>query len=233
MSRSWKSTRRARTGMRLVCPLLTALCVVLLATPAISTDRKAAAQAGAYCPLPEKGQKPVCLSPAEAQYQDFFDAIERGEIEDHHAAAVEADLQRGASGDQAYLALSSVSYGYYRLAGLVGLQADADPGLLRRLAHWNDLLLDVYGESAADARFQQAVRAAAVDLHRRTPTAGDLCARSEHGEAECAGADVLVRALAQIDSSASIRAPLTSLMNRLVGDTTPPETVTRPASGKQ
>lgn len=233
MNQSSQTIRRARTGARFVRLATLLLALAALSLPATGADRTSAANAGAYCPLPEKGQKPVCLSPAEAQYEEFFHAIEQGEIDDQQAATVEADLLRGAGGEQAYLALSSVSYGYYRLAGRVGQQPEADPALLARLSHWNKLLVDVYGESAAAPDFQRALREAAGDLHRRTPAAGDLCARSHSTEGECPGADGLVRALAQLDSNTGIRVPLSRLMNRVMGQPDPAASVTRPASGNQ
>jgi len=212
---------------------LVLLALVWIAGPAAAAERSGKPSAGAYCPLPEKGKKPVCLSPAEARYQGFFQAIERGDLDDRHAAAVEADLLAGANPERAYLALSSVTYGYYRLADLVGSRPEADPALLARLSHWNRLLLQVYGEKGPRSDFQLAVREAAVDLQARTPAAGELCARSHSVEGECPGADGLVRALAQIDSSAGIRAPLSKLMNRVVGRSDPSQSPTRPASGKQ
>jgi hypothetical protein len=225
--------RRARTGARLLRLVLVLLGLVSFAEPPLAAERSGKPTPGAYCPLPEKGQKPVCLSPAEARYEEFFQALERGEVDDRHTAAVEADLQAGTDPERAYLALSSVSYGYYRLADRVGSHPEADPALLARLSHWNRLLLEVYGETGGDSDFRQAVREAAVDLHRRTPAAGELCARSHSVEGECPGADGLVRALAQIDSNAGIRAPLSKLMNRVVGRPTPNDPPTRPASGNQ
>lgn len=179
---------------------------------------------GAYCPLPEKGQKPVCLAPAEAAYGDFFEAVDAGAVSAAEAARVESDLS-GASGDaQTYLALSSLSYGYYRLAEEVAASPEADPALSARLAHWNDLLLDLYGGPSTDATLRAAVREAAEDLQARVPS----CPASYPGG--CTHSEDLVRALAAVDGGASLRSPLSELLERIVGSESD---VTRPVSDAQ
>ena len=71
---------------------------------------------GSYCKLPKPGEKPACLEPARAQYGDFIRGVERGDLDDREAARLERDVAAGAGGENPYLALSSLSYGYFRLA---------------------------------------------------------------------------------------------------------------------
>ena len=198
--------------------LLLALPQILATEPASGGggESATASEPGAYCPLPEKGEVPVCLTPAQAEYGAFFAGLESGEIDEAQTAALEADLASGDETERAYLALSSISYGYYRLAQRLSEEPEGDPVLLARLEHWNQLLRTVYAGVPADGRFQQAVQQAAVDLHRRSPAVGETCgAGAEQG---CEGAEGLVRALAAIDSRAGLRSPLTRLVNRLFGD---------------
>jgi hypothetical protein len=183
---------------------------------------------GAYCPLPEAGQKPVCLSPAEAEYQAFFAAVDRGSIAEADTAALEADLSAGGESAQAYLALSSISYGYWRLATELASAPDADPALRERLRHWNELLLTAYGQSESDPHFRDAVRMAALDLQRHTPGHGTRCRPGE----TCEHADSLVSALAAFDSNAGLRTPLEQLMQRLWNDSETDAPLTRPASDR-
>ena len=44
---------------------------------------------GAYCPFPEPGQKPACLDPARAKYEEVFAALDDGEVADEHIDALE------------------------------------------------------------------------------------------------------------------------------------------------
>jgi hypothetical protein len=224
---------RAPSLSRPAWPLALALAT-FVALPGPSSAEVAhgqdASQLGAYCPLPEKGEVPVCLTPAKAEYQDFFAALDEGKLGEAETATVESDLSSGAETERTYLALSSLSYGYFRLAEKVGKDPAADPALLARLQHWNRLLLDVYGEADAHPRLRAALRTAAVDLQSRTPQLGEACL-STHAASGCDGAHGLVRALAVIDRNAGIRSPLTSLVNRLIGDSPEASTLSRPVSG--
>jgi hypothetical protein len=185
-----------------------------------------AARPGAYCPLPEPGQTPVCLSPAQAAYGDFFDAVGRGQVPEHAASAVEADL-RGASGtERAYLALSSISYGYYRLAEQLRARDDVDPAVQARLTQWNQLLVALYGTTDPDDPFRSAVREAAADLQARTPDPGGYCPNRYPGG--CRHSEDLVRALAAVDDKAGVRSPLGNLLRRLFG---PAPEASAPAEG--
>ncbi len=202
---------------------LTALCCAALAANLLATpvradgSQAAAAQPGAYCPLPEKGDVPACLTPAQAQYGEFFAGLESGEFDERQTSVVEADLAASDETERSYLALSSLSYGYYRLAQRLSNQRTADPALLARLAHWNQLLLEVYEGDDAAKPFREAVRQAAVDLHTRAPAVGETCKPTANEP--CRGAEGLVRALAAIDARAGLRSPLTRLMSRIFGDT--------------
>lgn len=229
IARGRVSTRPAR--LRALVPVLLVPAVILWSTEAVSGARAGAAQPGAYCPLPKKGEKPVCLAPAQAKYEAFFAGLDGGKLSGAAAAAVESDLTGDSPLQDTYLALSSLTYGYWRLAEQVGAAPDADPALLARLQHWNDLLLDLYGESRSDPRFQAAVREAAVDLHRRTPALAKHCPHSYPGG--CDHTEELVRALAAIDGTASVRSPLSQLLERLVGDGLEEDAITRPASDRR
>jgi hypothetical protein len=197
------------------------------ATHAGTTEGRPAA--GAYCPLPEAGQKPVCLSPAEDRYGEFFAAVEGGHIADADAANVEADLSSGFGSQRAYLALSSISYGYWRLATRIARAPDADPALRERLSHWNAVLLAAYSKSQSDPLFSDALRTAALDLQSRSPQRGSDCEAAE----ECEPAEVLVRTLAAFDANSGLRAPLEQLIQRFQGGPEDETRVTRPVGDRQ
>lgn len=206
-------SRRRSPG--LVGALLLLTGTLLGAATAIAGSGQSAAVAGAYCPLPEPGQTPACLTPARATYGDFFAAIGRGDVPAGEAAAVEADLTGGSGTERAYLALSSLSYGYYRLAERLRAQPDGDPVLQARLDHWNQLLVAIYGSQASDPRFRAAMRQAAHDLHRRA--AADVTACPNRYPGGCEHSEQLVRALSAIDDTAGVRSPLGHLVRRLFG----------------
>ena len=171
---------------------------------------------GAYCPLPEPGQTPRCLAPAQAEYADFFRALDRGALDSEATARVEADLL---SGDRAHLALSSLTYGYYRLALSAASEPDANPDFVARLEHWNTLLAETY-ESSVPLR--GALREAAADLGRKAPAVPLACADGTHS---CTATSDLTQALAAIDSAAGVQRPLVRLWKRwqsaFEGDTEP------------
>lgn len=181
--------------------------------PLPAEDNEAKAQPGAYCPLPAKGEVPRCLAPAQAQYSEFFQALEGGALDEAQAQVVESDLQRG----DAYLALSSLSYGYYRLAQQAAEAPDADPKLVARLQRWNELLSGVYEGSAADSPFRGAVREAAYDLAQQAPAVETRC---EDGGSlvQCSTASELLGAFRTIDRRTGTRAGLGRLLERLFGD---------------
>jgi hypothetical protein len=167
----------------------------------------------------------VCLTPARAEYGAFFAAIGQGRVSDDAASLVEADLAGASGAERAYLALSSLSYGYYRLAEQLATRPDADPVLLERLGHWNDLLVRLYGSEAGDVRFRAAVREAAADLHARAPSVAGRC--PHHYPGTCEHTQDLVRALAAIDRAAGVRSPLGQVLERMF-DSDPVEASTPP-----
>jgi hypothetical protein len=193
--------------------------VLLIGGPAFSGSAQQAAQPGAYCPLPEPGQTPACLASAQHEYQAFFAGVDAGRMPSEVSARVEADLTGAAGIERAYLALSSVSYGYFRLAEQIGVQPDADPVLLARLARWNDLLVGLYGRSQLDPEFRLAIHDMAADLHRhlaRQAVAMPASCVGEHLES-CGQSADLLRAMAVVDQHTGVRSPLAQLLQRLVG----------------
>lgn len=170
---------------------------------------------GAYCPLPAPGERPSCLAPAQQAYGSFFAAVQEGRIEPTASDLVEADLAGAAGSERAYLALSSMSYGYFRLAEQIGVRPDADPILRARLARWNDLLLELYGQSNLDPAFREAIRDMANDLHRNTVGLRPSCASTAF--AQCGEAEDLVRAMAAMDGRTGVRSPLAQILQRMLG----------------
>ena len=182
--------------------------VVLTVTPLPLAHARAAgddpAKAGAYCPLPEPGQVPQCLAPARAEFGDFFDAVEAGDVDESQARRLEAALARGASGEEPYLALSSLAYGYFRLAQRAAADPHARPELTERLDRWNQVLVEAYADNGADPEFQQAVKQAARDLDTKAPSQGTTSA--------------LLQQIAQADGQSSgMRGALEGLIGRILG----------------
>ena len=181
------------------------LAAVMLAVALLPDPLGAAggdpAKAGAYCPLPEPGQVPQCLAPARAEFGDFFEAVEAGGIENHQSRRLEASLAGGSSKAEAYLALSSLTYGYFMLAQRAAADPLARPALTARLDRWNQLLLRAYSDSESNPEFQQAVRLAARDLDSKAPGRG------------------LLQLIAQADGRTSgMRGALEGLMGRIFGE---------------
>jgi len=166
---------------------------------------------GAYCPLPEPGQKPVCLGPAEATYSNFFAALDEGEVDEESTARVAADL---GSSERAHLAVSSLAYGYYHLAHEASVAPEANPTLAARLEQWNELLASAYRDGAPEAR--ETLREAAADLHARVPAVAVAC-----GDHVCSATESLVHMLEAVDSAAGIRSPLAQLLGRIFGGEPP------------
>ena len=131
------------------------------------------------------------------------------------AARVEADLAGGAS--NRYLALSSLAYGYFRLAQRAAEAGRGDPETIARLERWNALLAGAYQASPEDPRFQEAVREAAVDLHRRGPAVELDCLDAAGNPARCTSTESVVRTLSQQRDRAGMRGALGKLLQRLFG----------------
>ena len=184
-----------------------------LPPPAHAAD---AAQPGAYCPLPEPGQVPACLDPAKQAYGEFFEALDAGELHDAPLAGVEDAVARGADAEEAYLALSSLTYGYYRLAQRTAAAENADPVVVERLARWNGLLASAYRENASDAAYRASVERAARELRDRAPVLLP-CRDAEGGEAACTSTEAVIRGFNATTEEVGMRGALERLLRRLFG----------------
>lgn len=190
-------------------------CVVALLLAAGSAGAGKEIEPGAYCPLTEKGEVPKCLEPAQETYAEFFTALD-GEPDDAALAQVEQAVARGAEEERAYLALSSLTYGYYRLARQAALSETADPAVTARLARWNDLLANAYSESPDDARYRAAVRQAAEELRDRAPIAVP-CRDAQGDTAECTSTESVLREFNAASDRVGIRGALERLLQRFFG----------------
>ncbi len=172
---------------------------------------------GAYCPLPARGEKPACLEPARAEYGEFFSAVEGGALSDAAAAQVEAAVAAGADSDQAYLALSSLAYGYWQLSKSAVAAQQRNPELVERLERWNALLGMAYDEAADDQAWQRALRTAAQDLQRRAPPVTLRCI-DDRGEAHpCDSTDAVMRGIDAAAGQVGMRGALERLLQRIFG----------------
>jgi len=167
---------------------------------------------GSYCTLPEPGEKPACLDPAQASYPDFFASVDDGQLDSESASRLEADLTAKPGSEDAYLALSSLAYGYLQISSAVSASPDASPILSARLERWNGLLSSTYAEETAPEHFRSALREAADDIHSRVGRFGARCGVNSE---ECSSG--LVLALEQIDRGGPLRAPLRGLIDRFRG----------------
>lgn len=203
--------------MKLSRPAL--LLAALLALPFGASDVRGAGgnEPGAYCPLPEKGETRRCLEPAIAEYSEFFSALEEQDVSEARLARLESDVAAGAEAENAYLALSSLAYGYYRLSQRVAAADDADPRFLARLEQWNALLAVAYDASGDDTDFRQAVREAALDLQRNAPPVRLRCV-DERGETmECDSTDAVMRGIDAAANEVGFRGALERLLERIFG----------------
>jgi hypothetical protein len=174
------------------------------------------ARAGAYCPLPPPGEAPRCLDPAKETYGEFFSALEAGVPADTATGRVEADLAAGAVSANAYLALSSLAYGYWRLSERAAA-AQADPALALRLERWNALLREAYATSAEDPRYRAAIREAALDLRRRAPPVRLRCVAADGAETECDSTEAVLRGIDTAAGEVGLRGALERLLERMFG----------------
>jgi len=173
---------------------------------------------GAYCPFPKKGEKPSCMEPAQQEYGEFFTALAEGdELSDEDVSRLERDVASGAKADTAYLAISSLSYGYFRLAQQAAANPGEDPAVVARLERWNELLAEAYDASSEDPTYREAVREAALDLQERAPAVVLDCA-NEHGETvACNSTEVVLRGFNRAGEQVGIRGALGRLLNRMLG----------------
>ncbi|MCG8589550.1 MAG: hypothetical protein MJE66_09685 [Proteobacteria bacterium] len=171
---------------------------------------------GAYCRLPEPGQEPECLAPAKSQYGEFFAGVEAGNPDESALEDVEEAVARGL-GEEAYWALSSLAYGYYRLSQRAAAAPDANPLLVARLERWNAILARSYREAPDDSAYRSALREAADDLHQRAPAVRIECADAEGQPAPCGATEALLRGLDAAGSQVGVQGALLRVLERLFG----------------
>ncbi|HEY8156856.1 MAG TPA: hypothetical protein VII72_22210 [Myxococcota bacterium] len=174
---------------------------------------------GAYCPFPKPGEKPACLVPAKQAYGEFFAALdENGDVGEAASARLEADVAAGAGSQNAYLALSSLAYGYYRLSQQAAASPNEDPQVVARLERWNALLASAYAASPQDAKFQDSVREAALDLQRRAPPVELSCLDESGGPVRCDSTEAVVRDIDRLRDEVGVRGALSRLLGRFFDD---------------
>jgi hypothetical protein len=193
--------------------LASAIVLALAPAPAGGAGNKA----GSYCPFPEKGQKPQCLTGAEERYSAFYKGIEAGRMDAADTARIEADLAAGGEAQHTFEALSSLAYGYYVLARRAAESPSVDPALKARLERWNDLLSKAYHETPPDGSLRVAVRAAAEDLQRRAAPIELACTDAEGRPARCTSTEAVLRSMDDARDHTGIRGQLGRLMERLLG----------------
>ena len=216
MSTPGTGPARRRAGAALLVTLWAAHLWVGLASAAAG----GAVKPGAYCPFPKKGEKPACFTEVEQEYKDFFDAVDSGADIDDHEARLERELQEG--GVDASLAVSSLAYGYFRLAQKAAAEAQPDPDLVARLQRWNQLLASVYQDAEAGSQFRDTVRDAAEDLVENAPAVSSECVDGlDANGAECNTAGTLLSALTALDDPANdtgVRGALSRMLGRFTSD---------------
>jgi hypothetical protein len=184
------------------------------AAPAGAGEGEAVAP-GSYCPLPTRGEVPKCLEPARSTYAGFFDALEHGEPSDAAVAELESDVARGGASERAYLALSSLAYGYYRLTQVAAASPGEDPTIVARLERWNELLSGAYA-SSDDPAYRQAVQSAARDLRARSDI--ELSCVDASGErVACRSTEAVLRGLDQASGQMGARGAVQRLLERVFG----------------
>jgi hypothetical protein len=211
--------------------LLLALSVAAPAAGAAGDPRRA----GAYCPFPEnlkKGEVPECFTSAQREYPEFLAAVESGRIDDPGVTRLEQQLEAAGSEESDYLALSSLAYGYFRLAERVAHSERPNPALVARLQSWNQLLSGLYQKSEASPQLRSAVGDAAQDLHARAPAVTTECPPGSQDET-CQTTGVLLQTLRRIDDPADsygVRRALGRLLDRMRSDDDAP--LSRPAGNR-
>ena len=157
------------------------------------------------------------MEPAQHEYAEFFTALDEGEISDADAERLESEVASGATGTAPYLAISSISYGYYRLAQRAAESPGEDPEVVARLQRWNELLSAAYDTSAGDPNYRKAVRDAAHDLQQRAPAVVLACADERGHATECNSTEAVIRGINRTQETVGIRGALERLLDRLVG----------------
>jgi len=211
-----RAMRRALSAIERALPGMAGAALLASASPAAAAG---GVGPGAYCPFPKAGEKPKCLEPATQEYGEFFTAIDGGGDRSEAAVArLERDVAEGAASEEPYLAISSLSYGYYRLAQQAAANPDEDPVIVARLERWNTLLSEAYARSADDENYRAAVRDAALDLRERAPAVTLDCV-DEHGEVVgCTSTESVIRGFNRAGDQVGIRGALGRLLNRMFGD---------------
>jgi hypothetical protein len=191
------------------------LALALLAGLSCSNEGKPTA--GSYCKIPEEGQPAACLQPAQRDYTEFFRALAQDRLSDEAAQRVERDVAQGAQSERPYEALSTLAYGYYRLARAASARPGADPEVSARLERWNELLSEAYATSGGDPGYREAVREAALDVGRRSPPMGLRCTDAEGSPARCDSTEAVVRAMGEMRDTTGVRGQIGRLFDRVFG----------------
>jgi hypothetical protein len=153
------------------------------------------------------------MAPAQQTYSDYFRALASGALADADTAQLEQTVAEGAASEHAYLALSSLTYGYYELARREAGRPEQDPEVALRLARWNALLERAYVASSEDDAYRAAVQRAALELRDRAPIT--LPCQDAHGApAECSSTEGVLRGLQAADERAGLRGALERLLRR-------------------
>jgi hypothetical protein len=202
-----------------------ALLLTLAVGTAAAPDALAGASAragdapppGAYCPFPKEGETPTCLAPAEARYGEFFSAVRAGEVDEARLAGVERDVAGDPGSQDAYLALSSLAYGYFRLSERAALTPEADPEIGARLERWNALFGQAWDASPEDPAFRRAVREATRDLQQRAPPVTLRCRDARGDASPCSSTDAVARGIDATADEAGLRGGLERVLLRLFG----------------
>ncbi len=191
------------------------VAAVLIAGPGLALG--AGNTPGSYCPFPEKGKKPECLTGAQERYSEFYRGIESGTMDADDVARVEEDLVAGGEGARTYQALSSIAYAYYLLARRAAESPRAHPELVARLERWNALLALAYHETPRDGSLRAAVREATEDLRLRAAPIELACKDPEGQPARCTSTEAALRSMDDARDHAGVRGQLGRLMERLLG----------------
>jgi hypothetical protein len=196
---------------------ITAALTISLAVASAVAVAAGDVKPGAYCPFPKKGETPKCLEPAQQEYDEFFAALAEGELSEDDVSRLERDVASGAASEFAYLAISSLSYGYYRLSQQAAADPGEDPAVVARLQRWNELLAQAYDVSPQDPAYRAAVHEAALDLQQRAPGVRLECADESGRTVACTSTEVVLRGFNRAQEQVGLRGALGRLLNRMLG----------------